>query len=79
MSISGKHSTLFADPPGVPELLQRCRLGERAALGEFYRLYRNDVARTLTRVLGPGRPDLEDVLQDVFIEAFRSLARFRVV
>jgi RNA polymerase sigma-70 factor (ECF subfamily) len=77
MSISGKHSTVFADPPGVPELLERCRAGERAALGEFYRLYRQDVTRTLSRVLGPGRGDLEDVLQDVFIEAFRSLARFR--
>ena len=77
MSISGKHSTVFADPPGTGELLERCRAGEKAALGEFYRLYRNDVVRTLSRVLGPGRGDLEDVLQDVFIEAFRSLARFR--
>jgi RNA polymerase sigma-70 factor (ECF subfamily) len=77
MSISGKHSTVFADPPGTSELLERCRAGERSALGEFYRLYRNDVVRTLSRVLGPGRGDLEDVLQDVFIEAFRSLARFR--
>jgi RNA polymerase sigma-70 factor (ECF subfamily) len=77
MSLSGKHSTIFADPPGTSELLERCRAGERAALGEFYRLYRNDVVRTLSRVLGPGRGDLEDVLQDVFIEAFRSLGRFR--
>jgi RNA polymerase sigma-70 factor (ECF subfamily) len=28
-------------------------------------------------MLGPGRGDLEDVLQEVFIEVFRSIARFR--
>src|SRR4051812_16529037 len=60
-----------------PQLLQRCQVGEREALGEFYRLYRPEVVRNLYRVLGPGRGDLEDVLQDVFIEAFRSLSRFR--
>jgi RNA polymerase sigma-70 factor (ECF subfamily) len=58
-------------------LVDRCRRGEREALGEFYRAYRVEVTRNLYRVLGPGRSDLEDVLQEVFIEAFRSLARFR--
>src|SRR3954468_22655412 len=28
-------------------------------------------------MLGPGRGDLEDVLQEVFIEVFRSIGRFR--
>src|SRR3982751_1942991 len=60
-----------------PQLLQRCQVAEREALGEFYRLYRPEVTRNLTRVLGPGRGDLEDVLQDVFIEVFRSINRFR--
>lgn len=49
-------------------------------MGELYRQYRGEVARNLSRVLGPrncGRGDLEDVTQDVFIEVFRSLARFR--
>lgn len=66
-----------SESPEVPRLVQRCKTGERAALAELYRIYRGDVARNLQRVLGPGRGDLEDVLQDVFIEAFRSIGRFR--
>jgi RNA polymerase sigma-70 factor (ECF subfamily) len=65
-------------PPGVADdLVARCQRGEREALGEFYRRYRPDVTRNLYRVLGPHRGDLEDVLQEVFIEVFRSIPRFR--
>lgn len=60
-----------------PDLVARCQRGDKEALGEFYRLYRAEVARNLHRMLGPGRVDLEDVLQEVFIEVFRSIARFR--
>jgi RNA polymerase sigma-70 factor (ECF subfamily) len=60
-----------------PDLVARCQKGEKEALGDFYRLYRGEVARNLHRMLGPGRGDLEDVLQEVFIEVFRSIARFR--
>src|SRR3954464_9564106 len=65
-------------PPGPPpDLVARCQKGDKDALGELYRLYRAEVARNLHRMLGPGRIDLEDVLQEVFIEVFRSIARFR--
>jgi RNA polymerase sigma-70 factor (ECF subfamily) len=74
---TGKLTVVAPPPAESPQLLQRCQAGEREALGEFYRLYRPDVVRNLHRVLGPGRGDLEDVLQDVFIEAFRSIGRFR--
>ncbi|HZS41994.1 MAG TPA: sigma-70 family RNA polymerase sigma factor [Polyangia bacterium] len=74
---TGKVTVLNVDDPQVPALVERCQRGEREALGEFYRRYRQDVTRNLTRVLGPGRGDLEDVLQDVFIEAFRAIGRFR--
>jgi RNA polymerase sigma-70 factor, ECF subfamily len=60
-----------------PDLVARCQRGDKEALGEFYRLYRAEVARNLHRMLGPGRGDLEDVLQEVFIEVFRSIPRFR--
>jgi RNA polymerase sigma-70 factor (ECF subfamily) len=69
--------TVIEDEEALPNLIARCQRGEREALGEFYRRYRSDVTRNLLRVLGPGRGDLEDVLQDVFIEAFRSIGRFR--
>jgi RNA polymerase sigma-70 factor (ECF subfamily) len=74
---TGERPVVVAEPAGLDDLLARCRAGERAAMGELYRQYRNEVSRNLSRVLGPGRGDLEDVLQDVFIEVFRSLQRFR--
>lgn len=58
------------------ELVLRCQEGERDAQADFYRRYRDDVLRTLYRVLGPDG-EVEDALQDVFIEVFRSLPSFR--
>ena len=66
-----------AGPAAQPDLVARCQKGEKEALGELYRLYRAEVARNLHRMLGPGRGDSEDVLQEVFIEVFRSIGRFR--
>lgn len=74
---SGKIQAIGAPSSEEQSLVERCRAGEREALGEFYRRFRPDVARNLQRMLGPSRGDLEDVLQDVFIEAFRALQRFR--
>lgn len=58
------------------ELVLRCRDGQRDAFSEFYERYRTDVARVLYRILGPDA-DLEDTLQDVFMEVFRSIEGFR--
>jgi RNA polymerase sigma-70 factor (ECF subfamily) len=77
MAGSGKTKALEAQSPETLALVERCQRGERDALGEFYRTYRHDVARNLHRVLGPGRADLDDVLQEVFIEVFKSIRRFR--
>jgi RNA polymerase sigma-70 factor (ECF subfamily) len=74
---TGKMPVLPGEADRADALVERCRAGDRTALGEFYRQHRNEVMRNLSRVLGPHRSDLEDVLQDVFIEVFRSLSRFR--
>jgi len=58
------------------ELVVRCKLQQKSAQEEFYLKYRNDVARTVFKVLGPD-PDLEDVIQDAFIEIFRSISKFK--
>ena len=58
------------------DLVRRCRAGERQAQDEFYRRFRRQVAANLYRVLGQ-RTDLDDLVQDVFVIAFRALARFR--
>src|SRR5215510_7061985 len=58
------------------DLIQRCRADERAAHDELYHRFRRQVAGNLYRVLGD-RSDLEDLVQEVFVIAFRGLERFR--
>jgi RNA polymerase sigma-70 factor (ECF subfamily) len=50
--------------------------GDSRAFGELYQLHRRDVARLASRLLGL-RSDLEDVVQEVFVQVFRSLPGFR--
>ena len=59
-----------------PELIQRCRNGERAAFERLYKDQRRIVAATLYRVMGD-RGELDDLVQEVFVIAFRGLERFR--
>lgn len=58
------------------DLIRRCRAGERAAQEDFYHRYRQQVAANLYRVLND-RTDLDDLVQEVFVIAFRGLERFR--
>lgn len=63
-------------PADEAELIERCRRDERAAHDELYYRFRRQVAGNLYRVLGD-RTDLEDLVQEVFVIAFRGLDRFR--
>lgn len=58
------------------DLVARCRQGERAAHDEFYQRFRRVVTANLYRVLGDAS-DLDDLVQDVFVIAFRGLDAFR--
>ena len=62
--------------PSTDKLIALCQSGEREAQSTFYQKYRHEVVRTVYKVLGPD-VDLEDVVQDVFIEVFRSIDKFR--
>jgi len=64
------------DPADEADLIQRCRADERAAHDEFYHRFRRQVAGNLYRVLGD-RTDLDDLVQEVFVIAFRGMERFR--
>lgn len=57
-------------------LIASARSGEPAAFKALYQRHRNDVARLVFRMLG-ARSDLEDVLQEVFFQVYRSLKDFR--
>jgi RNA polymerase sigma-70 factor (ECF subfamily) len=58
------------------ELVARCKAGERAAFRDLFEHCRADVARLVFRMLGP-KGDVEDVVQDVFVQLFRSIGDFR--
>jgi len=63
-------------PADEADLIRRCRADERAAQDELYHRFRRQVAGNLYRVLGD-RTDLDDLVQEVFVIAFRGLDRFR--
>ena len=76
----GDRSTGTALPALGPsdeiDLVRRCRARERAAHDEFYQRYKRPIAANLYRVLGD-RNELEDLVQEVFVIAFRGLDGFR--
>ena len=57
-------------------LAQRAADGDRAAQRELFHQLKNTVHHTLFRILGANR-DIEDLLQDAFLEIFRALPSFR--
>lgn len=58
------------------ELVRRAKRGEPQALDELARRELPRVERLLVRMLGP-RNDLEDLVQNVFLETCRALPGFR--
>jgi RNA polymerase sigma-70 factor, ECF subfamily len=58
------------------ELAQRAATGDRAAQRELFLEQRANVHRALFRILGSNR-EIEDLLQDAFIEIFKALGTFR--
>ena len=60
----------------LTELLERCKAGDGVAFREVFRAHRADVARLVQRMTGrPG--DLEDTVQEVFLQVYRSIKDFR--
>ena len=57
-------------------LIDRCLDGEAAATRELFRRHRARVHAALYRILGSNR-DMDDLLQETFIQVFSSLASFR--
>jgi RNA polymerase sigma-70 factor, ECF subfamily len=57
-------------------LVDRCLTGEPAATRELFRRHRNRVHASLFRVLGSNR-DMDDLLQEAFIQVFQSLRGWR--
>lgn len=57
-------------------LARRAASGDRSAQRELFHAQKSSVHHTLYRILGNNR-DLEDLIQDAFVEIFRGLGSFR--
>jgi RNA polymerase sigma-70 factor (ECF subfamily) len=58
------------------DLVAQCQAGDREAFRALFRKHRNDVARLVHRMLGSSS-DLDDVVQEVFLQVYRSISDFR--
>lgn len=58
------------------DLVARCRAGEAAAFRQLFREHRVAVTRLVHRMTG-GSLDLEDLVQEVFVQVHKSLGGFR--
>lgn len=68
--------TRSADAAGEPVLVERCRQGDPQAFAGLVALHEALVLNLATRLLGD-REDARDVAQDVFLQVYRTLARFQ--
>ena len=57
-------------------LIARAAAGDTAAFRQLYERHRTDVARLVYRMLGP-RNEVDDVIQEVFVQVHKSLKDFR--
>jgi RNA polymerase sigma-70 factor (ECF subfamily) len=62
--------------PDEERLIARASAGDTGAFRQIYERHRQDVARLVYRMIGP-RSDLEDVVQEVFVQVYKSLKDFR--
>jgi RNA polymerase sigma-70 factor, ECF subfamily len=68
---------------GDEELVERFARGETSAFSELFRRHQPSVTRLVSRMLGVVPPpraatnDLDDLVQDVFVQVYRSLGSFR--
>jgi RNA polymerase sigma-70 factor (ECF subfamily) len=73
---SRKHARNSADDALEAELVERWSKGDQRAFREVYQRYAPVLARRLRRILWR-ESEVEDLLQMTFLEAHRSLDRFR--
>ena len=58
------------------ELVERCRKGDRQALGELLGKYEKPVYNVAFRILG-NRDDAADITQSVFLKVFEKLDQYK--
>jgi RNA polymerase sigma-70 factor (ECF subfamily) len=72
----GRHAGVRPRMADEENLIARAGAGDTAAFRVLYERHRADVARLVVRMLS-GRGDIDDVVQEVFVQVYRSLKDFR--
>lgn len=81
--LPGKHLDVTFEQVGDEELVERFQRGDATAFSELFRRHQPAVARLVARMLGTSarvraaNSELEDLVQDVFVQIYRSLDSFR--
>jgi RNA polymerase sigma-70 factor (ECF subfamily) len=71
----------LSDPTGenyLRSLIVRCKQGDERAWDEFYARYFNMIAHAVKRYCRPGVDEVDDLIQEVFVNLFRSLKSYDV-
>lgn len=69
-----------ADAPNVDEsadLVSLAQQGDRSAFAALFQRHKSDVARLIQRMIGRSPSEIEDLVQDVFLQVHRSIGDFR--
>jgi RNA polymerase sigma-70 factor (ECF subfamily) len=74
-SASPRRSTAAAAAKDA-NLVDAAAGGDRNAFAELYRRHLDSVHARLTRVIGPA-PERDDLVQQIFLDVYRALRRFR--
>ncbi len=76
LSLSRSASVALTRSMDLDALIARAQGGDTEAFRQLFVRHRGDVTRIVYRMLGPSA-DVEDVVQDVFLNVYRSLPSFR--
>lgn len=74
--VSPERAELRIETDDSAALVARAREGDRGAFRKLFERHRADVARLVYRMVGP-RTEIEDLIQEVFVQVHRSLRDFR--
>lgn len=74
--IAGQPLPLSITTADVDALVAKAQRGDRWAFTELFRRHRADVSRLVYRMMGP-HADMEDIVQEVFLQVHRSIGEFR--
>lgn len=58
------------------DLLAKCQQGDERSFYSFYNIYKNDIQKMILHLLGPD-DEIDDVIQDVFLQIYKSLNSFK--